>query len=183
MNRTLKRILIVIAVLTVTLFAAFKFMQMNTKKASPEVNVNYNEGNLKLSVFYNKPSKKGRDIFGGLVPFGKVWRTGANEATTFTSNTDLNIGGKTLPAGEYSIWTIPEKESWTVIFNKEVPSWGVSMKGIALRDEKQDALQVIVPVQMQSNVLEQLNISLADNPALALVIAWDKTKVAVPIMK
>ena len=88
--------------------------------------VTYTQGDLQLDVFYCSPSKKGRKIFGELVPYGEVWRTGANEATTFTTNKDLIIDGKKLVTGNlYSIWTIPEEDSWTIIFNNKMYNWGV----------------------------------------------------------
>ena len=91
--------LIGIAVIA-AIVAFIGFMQLkNTKSFSPEEEVVFEQGDLKIKVFYNRPSKKGREIFGGLVPYEEVWRTGANEATTFDTNKDLTIEGKTLPAG------------------------------------------------------------------------------------
>jgi Protein of unknown function (DUF2911) len=181
MNKFLKRTLIVLGVLAVVLFVAFQILQVQTKKASPEATVEYKNG-VNISVFYCKPSKKGREIFGGkVVPFSKVWRTGANEATTFTTDKNLTIGGKVLPAGKYTLWTIPEKDSWTIIFNKKQYDWGVSFGGVASREEAEDALQVVVPVETTENVQEQFDISVVDQPALSLILAWDKTKVVVPM--
>lgn len=181
MNKFLKKTLIALGVLGFVLFGAYKFLQNQTKKASPEATVEYKNG-ANISVFYCRPSKKGREIFGGkIVPFGKVWRTGANEATTFTTDKNLTIGGKVLPAGKYTLWTIPEKDSWTVIFNKKQYDWGVSFGGVPSREEAEDALQVVVPVEGTENVQEQFEISVLDQPALSLIFAWDKTKVVVPM--
>ncbi len=91
MNKILKWGLIVIAVLAAGLFIAFQVLQSQTKKHSPEETVEYQQGEVEFHVYYNRPSKKGREIFGGLVPYGEVWRTGANEATTFATNVDLRI--------------------------------------------------------------------------------------------
>jgi hypothetical protein len=96
MNKILKWAGIVVGILAVVLFIAFKFLQSNTKKASPEATAEFKKDGTEISVFYCRPSKKGRVIFGGLEPYGKVWRTGANEATTFTTNKDLAIGGKNI---------------------------------------------------------------------------------------
>ncbi len=181
MNKTLKRILIIVGLLAVVLFIAFKFLQYNTKKASPEATVIYTNG-ANISVKYCKPFKKGREIFGKLIPYDQVWRTGANEATTFDSDKDLTIGGKVLPAGHYTLWTIPGKESWTVIFNKKDYMWGVGGDG-ASREAGSDALQVVVPVQATDALMEQFDISFTDNPMLSMVLAWDNTKVVVPMMK
>ncbi|MEY4539797.1 MAG: hypothetical protein RLZZ306_1554, partial [Bacteroidota bacterium] len=132
-----------------------------------------------VDLFYCSPSKKGREIFGGLLKFGEVWRTGANEPTTFETSKNIKVGDKSLPAGKYSIWTIPQKDSWTIIFNKEVPDWGVSWGGVASRNEKEDVAQVIVPVEKLSTSQEKLSLDANNN---ALNISWDMTKVSVPIV-
>lgn len=181
MKKFLKWATIVIVVLGVVLFGAYKFMQAQTKKASPETTAIYSENGKELTVFYCAPSKKGREIFGGLVPYGEVWRTGANEATTFTTNKDLQIDGKILPAGKYTLWTIPEKDAWTIIWNDKQYGWGVDFSNKALREPEADALQVKVPVQITDSPVELFTISFEESDNLALVFAWDKTKVAVPI--
>lgn len=181
MNKIVKRTLIVLGVLAVVLFVAYQILQVQTKKASPEATIEYKNG-VNISVFYCKPSKKGREIFGALVPFDQVWRTGANEASTFTTDKNLTIGGKVLPAGKYTLWTIPGKDSWTVIFNKDGYDWGISFGGVASRNPETDALQVVVPVEGTENVQEQFDISIVDQPALSLILAWDKTKIIVPMV-
>lgn len=172
---------ITIAGLAVILFAGFKFMQSQTKKHSPEAIVDYSKDGKNISVFYCRPSKKDREIFGGLIPYGKVWRTGANEATTFTTNKDLVIDGKKLPQGKYTLWTIPEKDQWTVIWNKKEYGWGVQMNGEAAREPEADELQVTVPVEALENPVEQLTISITETPSTALELMWDKAKVSIPI--
>ena len=179
MKKFLKWTGIVVGVLAVVLFVAFKFLQANTKKASPEATVTYKKDGTDVSVFYCQPARKGREIFGKLVPFGEVWRTGANEATTFTTNKDLSIGGKTLPAGKYTLWTIPEKDQWTVIFNSKQYDWGVSFGAKASREAEADVLQIKVPVTTLASVQERFNISF-DESTPAMVLAWDLTKVVVP---
>lgn len=174
----LKKILIGLAVLAVLLFIGMQVLSYQTKKASPEVQQSYTVGAAKVDLFYCSPSKKGRDIFGGLLKYGEVWRTGANEPTTFETDKNLVIDGKKLPAGKYSIWTIPQQDSWTVIFNKEVPDWGVSWGGVAARNDKEDVLQVKTPVEKLAASQEQLAINANNN---ALNISWDMTKVSVPI--
>lgn len=181
MKKFLKWTAIVVVVLAAVLFGAFKFMQFQTKKASPEVTATFSKGDTDLSVFYCAPSKKGRDVFGTLVPYGEVWRTGANEATTFTSNKDLLIDGETLPAGTYTLWTIPNEKEWTVIWNKKQYGWGVDFDSQALREPEYDALQVKVPVQNLDTPVEQFSISFEEDGPLALLLAWDKTKIAVPM--
>ncbi len=181
MNKILKWGLIVIAVLAAGLFIAFQVLQSQTKKHSPEETVEYRQGEIQFHVYYNRPYKKGREIFGGLVPYGEVWRTGANEATTFATNVDLRIDGKELPAGRYTLWTIPGPDAWTVIFNGKLYGWGVGWGGKASRDPGADILEVRVPVETLSTPVEQFTIAFeGDNPA-ALTLSWDRTRVAVPL--
>ena len=137
---------------------------------------------LTVKVFYNRPYKKGREIFGGLVPFDKVWRTGANEATTFETNKDLTIEGKKLKAGKYSLWTIPGQETWTIIFNSEHGQWGLNSKGEANRDPNRDVLSVNVHAVQQEQQFEQFTISFEETGEdVEMVLIWDKTLVAVPL--
>jgi hypothetical protein len=152
-----------------------------TKSASPEQTVSFEEGDLKINVFYNRPYKKGRVIFGGLVPYDAVWRTGANEATTFETSKALNIQGKKLAPGKYSLWTIPGKENWVVIFNSEFGQWGINSDGNANRDPALDAVSVdIIPIT-QEKEFEQFTIAFDQvGEEAEMVLIWDKTLVAIP---
>jgi hypothetical protein len=181
MTKKTKRILIILVSIVVVLVGLFKFMQYNTKKASPESTATYTGNGKNISVFYCRPSKKGREIFGTLVPYDKVWRTGANEATTFTTTTDLKIGEQTLPAGKYTLWTVPGKEEWNVIFNSKQYGWGVSFGGEASREPSSDVLQVNVPVEHPNEPVEQFTISFEGQDPVKMVLVWDQTRVAVPI--
>lgn len=179
--KLLKWFVIIVAGLLLLGFIGFKFMTVQTKKASPEVNVDYDRDGLHIAVFYNSPSKKGRQIFGGLVPYNEVWRTGANEATTFATDQPLTIGGKALPAGKYSLWTIPGPEEWTVIWNSKVPGWGVNFDSKAAREPADDVVEVKVPVEQLPNDVERFTITVQDLPSATLVLEWDRTRVAVPL--
>lgn len=181
MNKFLKWTLIVLALLAAAAFIGFQVMKSNTKKASPEGTVTYEKNGLKVDVFYNRPSKKGRTIFGDLVPYDVVWRTGANEATTFTTNKELLIGGQTLPAGAYTLWTIPGPDVWQVIFNKQMYGWGVDFDQKAQRQPESDALVVKIVPGTLPDVLEMFTISVEDATVPTLVLAWDRTRVAVPL--
>ncbi len=165
--------------MAVVLFVGYQILSSQTKKASPEVKQTYSVGAAKVDLFYCSPSKKGRDIFGGLLPYGQVWRTGANEPTTFATDKNIKVGDKSLPAGKYSIWTIPQKDSWTVIFNKEIPNWGVTWGSKAARNDKEDVAKVVVPVEKLTSAQEKLSLDANNN---ALNISWDMTKVSVPIV-
>jgi hypothetical protein len=158
------------------------FMQLkNTKSFSPEEEVVFEQGDLSIKVFYNRPSKKGREIFGGLVPYDTVWRTGANEATTFETNRDLVIEGQTLKAGKYSVWTIPRENIWTIIFNSEHGQWGVNSKGEPNRNPELDVLKVEVRAVQQDQVFEQFTIAFEESGQdVEMVMIWDRTVVSMP---
>jgi hypothetical protein len=167
-------ILIVLGVLTY-------FRVFYTKSFSPEDKVTFTNGDFKAEVFYNRPYKKGRIIFGELVPYEKVWRTGANEATIFETNKDLTIAGKILKAGKYSFFTIPNEQAWTIIFNNETGQWGVGFNGEANRNPAKDALTVDVPSVLQDKEFEQFTISVEKSgEEMELILMWDKTLVSVP---
>lgn len=158
------------------------FVQLkNTKSFSPEEEVVFEKGNLTIKVFYNRPSKKGREIFGALVPYEEVWRTGANEATTFETNEDLTIEGETLKAGKYTLWTVPRPNTWTIIFNSEHGQWGVNSKGEPNRNAERDDLSVEVHAVQQDQVFEQFTIAFEEaGEDVEMVLMWDKTLVSVP---
>jgi hypothetical protein len=171
---------IIIGSLLVVLFIAFKIMQSQTKKHSPEQTETLKVNDLELTVFYNQPSKKDREIFGGLVPYGEIWRTGANEPTTFTTNKAINFGGQEIRPGSYSMWTIPNPDSWTVILNSGEYGWGVSWGGVASRDPAFDVATAEVPVLKRDDVVEKLAIGFNEDP-IQLFIMWDQTEINVDI--
>jgi hypothetical protein len=173
--------LIGIAVIA-AIVAFIGFIQLkHTKSFSPEDQVIFTAGDLKVKVFYNRPSKKDRKIFGGLVPYNEVWRTGANEATTFETNKDLEFHGKILKAGKYSLWTIPGEMTWTIIFNSEYGQWGINSKGEVNRNPDLDMLKVEVHAVQQDQQFEQFTIAFDKTGEDAeMVLFWDKTVVAVP---
>ena len=134
-------------------------------------------GDAYVKVVYGSPRKNDREIFGELIPFGEVWRTGANEATELTTTTDLDINGQTLPAGTYAVFTIPGEENWTVIFNSALGQWGAYDY-----DESKDVLRVEAPVMETEKPYEGFTIMFEDTAeGKALAMAWDETKVALPI--
>lgn len=129
-----------------------------------------------VKVAYGQPSKNGRVIFGGLEQYGKVWRTGANEATEITFNKDATVGGKPVKAGTYTLFTIPNENQWTIILNPELKQWG-AFGYDKIKDK--DVLHVDVPAKKLDNTVEKL--TLRFNDANNLVIEWDQTQVEVPI--
>ncbi|MCI0750923.1 MAG: DUF2911 domain-containing protein [Flammeovirgaceae bacterium] len=182
MRKVLVIIGIIVAGLVLLGALGLFFGKKYTKQFSPEQEVAFNQDDLSVTVYYNRPFKKGRVIFGELVPYGKVWRTGANEATIFKTNKDLIIEGQTLKAGSYTLWTIPDKETWKVIFNKETGQWGIkATTGEANRDPDLDALSVDAHAVWQDQVFEQFTIQFEQSGSDAeMVLLWDQTLVSVP---
>lgn len=128
-----------------------------------------------FTVTYGRPYKKGRDIFGKLEPYGKVYRVGADEATTITFAKDGTFGGKPVKAGTYTLFAIPNETEWTIILNSKLGQWG-AFKYDQYKD--MDVLHVTVPVKKLDAPVEQLTIA---EPGNDLTITWDKTQVAVPV--
>ncbi len=184
MKKFLKWFFIVLGALILVAVIGFQVMKWNTKQHSPQDTVSLNKDGLKMEVVYSRPFKKDREIFGGLVPYGEVWRTGANEATTFSTNEELIINGKTLPAGDYTLWTIPGPREWTVIFNEGEYGWGVNWDGKATRDPALDVLSVDIKHQRSIKPLEQFTIDFRDDPSsLIMRLGWDVVRIDVPIEK
>ncbi len=129
-----------------------------------------------LKVVYGRPQKNDRVVFGALVEFGKVWRTGANEATEITFGKDVKLGTNTIKAGTYTLFTIPEKDNWTIILNSEINQWGAySYKDSA------DVLRFKVPTAKTPSVVEAFAIIFEKTDKGAdMVIGWDDTLVRVP---
>ncbi|MDB2462564.1 DUF2911 domain-containing protein [Algibacter sp.] len=183
MNTFLKRTLILLSIIALSLFLYSTFVEnIFAKRLSPKDTVEFKLNDLKLEVFYNRPYRKDRNIFGALVPFDQVWRTGANEATTFETNKPLQINGMPLAAGKYTLWTVPKDSTWNVIFNSKQYSWGVNAEMQPMWDPNYDALNIEVPVQKLPNHVEQFTIAF-DNSTdhLLLTMAWDDVKIAVPL--
>jgi len=145
--------------------------------ASPAATVKERVGLTDVQVEYSRPSVKGRKIFGELVPFGEIWRTGANTATKITFGTDVNFAGTYVPAGSYALFTIPAAGEWTVILNKVVGQWGSYAY-----DEKNDEARVKVKPVALTEPVETMTIGLSDlrDDSATLNITWDKTRI--PIM-
>ncbi|HVY73825.1 MAG TPA: DUF2911 domain-containing protein [Puia sp.] len=128
-----------------------------------------------ISVRYGRPYKKGRVIFGGLVPYDKVYRCGADSATLITFDKDAVFGGKKVKAGTYTLFVVPKEKSWTIILNGQLGQWGAYSYD---KYKDKDVLHVEVPVMHTADVVEQLTIRIPDN---AVVIEWDQTQVSVPV--
>lgn len=182
MGATSKLILKILGAIIAMALVLLFVIHYNTKAHSPEDTVSYTAKNLEMEVFYNRPYKKDREIFGGLVPYNEVWRTGANEATTFETNKDILVDGSLLKAGKYTLWTIPMKDSWKVMFNSQMYPWGINLDKEAYRDPKFDSLVLEVPVIKTKTPQEQFTIYFEkEGEFVDLILYWDKTKIIIPI--
>ena len=183
MNTFLKRLLIIFFIIALGLLTYCIFVEnIFDKRLSPKDTVKFELNDLKLKVFYNRPFKKDRTIFGALVPYNQVWRTGANEATTFETNQPLKIENRILPAGKYTLWTVPRDTTWTVIFNSKQYSWGVNSEMKPMWDPNYDVVDIEVPVEKLNTPVEQFTIAFDNSTdSLSLTMAWDVVKIAVPL--
>lgn len=130
-----------------------------------------------VKITYSQPQKKNREVFGDLVPFGKVWRTGANEATEITTTRDIQIDSILLKAGTYSLFTIPHPDKWTIIINSDVGLWGAYNY-----NPLKDVWRFDVPVTPTDKIYEPFTITFDQRNELAdLLMMWDDTKVAIRI--
>jgi hypothetical protein len=177
--KVLKWIGIIVLILALVGYFGMDYMMTQTKQHSPQDTIQYKSGNLTLETTYCRPFKKGREIFGNLEPFGEVWRTGANEPTTFSTNKRIKFGDTFVKAGTYSVWTIPQQTQWTIILNSEIPDWGVGFGSEASRNPEFDVLKINAGTIDLPAVVEQFTIEFEYNVNMSF--AWDKTKVMVPI--
>lgn len=150
---------------------SYTTMMLKDGIASPRKEMTGTIGDAEVVVNYGSPSVKGRTIWGDLVPYDELWRTGANEATTITFSQDVMIEGEQLAAGTYGLFTIPGEEEWTVIFSNVTESWGSGEY-----DEAEDALRVMATPEMVDEASETMEFMVDGNN---LVLRWDK--VAVPV--
>ena len=150
--------------------------QVLTPQPSPKCTLNQMVGLTDVEIEYSRPATKGRNIFGDLVPFGKVWRTGANSNTTISFSEDVVIDGKPLKKGKYALFTLPKVESWEVIFYSKTDNWG----NPEVWNEADVALRASVVPEMLNRNIESLTIDISnlDNNFAYLNIAWEKTLVS-----
>lgn len=155
-------------------------MTNKENRVSPPATASATIGSNQVTVSYSSPSVKGRAIWGALVPYDQVWRTGANEATTVTFTQDVTIMGQPLAKDTYSLFTIPGAEEWTVIFNYNETQWG-SFK----YDQAEDALRVTLKPSMLETVTEALSFSIIPGEAAesgAIRLNWEKLQLDIPFV-
>ena len=130
-----------------------------------------------ITVDYSSPRMKGRKIFGGLVPYGEVWRTGANEATTFDTTANVTVGGKSIPAGNYTIFTVPNQDKWVLIVNKKTGEWGIPYKY-----ESDELARVDMKVSSTPSPVETFTIAFDQmGSSCAMNLSWENTQASVQI--
>ncbi len=167
----MKKLSALVVLMLVAAATVFGQKDKDKPRESPKMEAN----GPNVHVTYGQPSKKGREIFGGLVPYGQVWRTGANEATEITFDKDGMFGGKPVKKGTYSLFTIPNKGEWEIILNSELKQWGAFGYD---KIKSKDVLHVKVPAQATNKVVEKFTISVMSD---GLMMEWDKTRVLVPM--
>ncbi|MES2113440.1 MAG: DUF2911 domain-containing protein [Bacteroidota bacterium] len=153
MKKTVKTaaMVLLITVTTANLFKASAQEEDKSKRPSPPAMAMAKVGNANISINYGQPSVKGREVWGKLVPYGEVWRTGANEATTFETDKDIKVQGKVLPAGKYGFFTVPGEKEWTIVFNKVPNQWGAFKY-----DQAQDYMRVTAKPKKSAKFNEKL---------------------------
>ncbi len=158
------------SLLAMVLISILAFAANAQEKPSPAMTAEGKVGSAKVTINYSSPAVKGRTIWGDLVPMGEVWRAGANDATTFTTDKDITVEGKKLPAGTYSFFVIPGETESTFIFNKVAKQWGAFNY-----DSKEDVLRVSVPSQQTSTMEERLKYEVKPD---SFEIRWEYGKAA-----
>jgi Protein of unknown function (DUF2911) len=152
--------------------------QDKSKRPSPaeQAQCKFSDGKT-ITVDYSSPRAKGRKIFGDLVPYGQVWRTGANEATTFVTTAALTVEGKDVPAGSYTIFTVPEKDKWTLIINKHTGEWGIPYKY-----ESEELARAPMSVSSAGSPVENFTISFDQSgSSCTLKMSWETTQASVKV--
>jgi hypothetical protein len=167
------------AVMGLTIFAASSCAQQGkNSRPSPPAKAECKLADGKtITIDYSSPRMKGRKIFGELVPYGKIWRAGANEATTFVTSTDLNIGGTTVPAGSYTIFVIPNADKWTLVISKKTGEWGTAYSG-----EANDLARVDMSVSKTPAPVENFTIDFEQvGGGCTLQMKWENTQASVKV--
>ena len=154
--------------------------QDKSKRPSPPAQAKYElGGGQTITIDYSSPRAKGRKIYGGIVPFGQIWRTGANESTTFVTTVDLNVGGTTVPAGNYTIFTVPNEDKWQLVISKKTGEWGTDYPG-----PSNDLARVDMKVSKLPSPVEDFTISFDKAGSGAnLNIDWETTRASVMVSK
>lgn len=167
----------VLLTVLVLLFSEARAQEPVKPRPSPLEVVTMKWEDTYVKITYSRPHLRGRKIFGELVPFGKVWRTGANEAAELTTTGDIKLAGKNVPAGTYTLFTIPDKDKWTIILNKDLGQWGAYRY-----DEEKDVVRFDVPTKELETTYEPFTIEFEQTANdVALKMMWENTGVEIPV--
>ena len=173
-----KQFLTLVTILAIGIFSVAN-AQIKTPAASPGAKITQNVGLTDVTVEYSRPSVKGRTIFGGLVPYGEMWRTGANKNTIVTFSAPVKIGGKDLKAGSYSVFTVPGQTEWDIILYTDTENWGVPQNW----DATKEAVRFKAKAEKMDFNIESFMIELNDltNEGFTFGMGWEKTWVGFPV--
>lgn len=177
----MKKTLLILLFIIAAGLAGFFILRKYTKTFSPASIAAYRNNGIDVEVHYSQPAKKGRYIFGreqdkALVPYGKVWRTGANEATVIKFAKDVKFAGRPVQAGTYSLWTIPGQSVWKIILNSETGQWGTNY------NDGKDFLKADARIRINRKVEELFKIYFQEQPdGVNMVLSWDQTEAIIPI--
>jgi len=170
------RLWMIVAAVTAAITAIA--VAQGSKPASPpgEATLKFDDGKS-VSIQYSRPSMRGRKIFGGLVPYNEIWRTGANAATSLKTDVPLSIGGANVPAGTYTLYTLPGATNWKLVINKQTGQWGTEY------EKGQDLARVDMKVSQRSSPLEEFTISFdkTSGASATLKLEWDTTVASVEV--
>lgn len=170
----------VLATLSVVLALTLLILTAQEKKPplSPPGSAEVTLDGKKITVTYSRPAMRGRKIYGGLVPYGEVWRTGANAATSFTTEAALDIGGATVPQGSYTLYTLPAETGWKLIISKKTGQWGIPYPG-----EQFDLARIAMKSSALPAPVEQFTISFESkgSGAATMNLDWETTRASVDL--
>jgi tetratricopeptide (TPR) repeat protein len=163
-----------------TFFSTVLVAQIDAPKASPFTKLEQYVGLTKITVAYSRPGAKGRKVIGGLVPYGRIWRVGANESTKFTTDTELAIRGNYLPKGTYALYAFPYEDYWDVVFHKNTEHWGDGRKAY---EPAEDAFRIRIKPQEIPNYQENFLITFdqIDHNSINMLWIWEHTLIKIPI--
>lgn len=172
----------IIVLLSLVLISSVSFSQrLTTPTLSPFTKISQQVGLTNINLEYSRPSAKGREVFGNLVPYGKIWRTGANASTKISVKEPIHIGGNPLDSGTYAIYTIPGSDTWTIIIHSNIKMR--SLAGDVYKQEN-DVFRFEVKPDKSGNMVETFTIQFADmtSNSVSLQLSWENTQVKIPIL-
>lgn len=178
MKKTTMTKILFLTLMGVFISSMIRAQDDKSKRASPPATATGKVMGATITIDYSSPSVKGRKIWGGLVPYNKVWRTGANEATLFNTDKEIKVEGKRLPAGKYSIYTIPGQKEWVIIFNSQTGQWGVKENEETTEDPAKDVLRVTVKPEKSASFNERMKFEVEKN---GFSLLWENLKVPVSV--